>query len=195
MNVYKVKIHYIKCVRDLDISLPVKKGLYAITGMNGCGKSTIAACASTAFFLLKMKEFFGIVDNDADIKLEFGANAKHLFLKQGKWKRKGTGHIGLNGFYEGSLIFGNRFRDTSFDKIKQLINISDEQLQVSDDFIRKNLGLILQGDENFYQKLYQIYDPQLFDGTVFVYEKNGKRVSQFHMSTGEYLLLSILNSP
>ena len=100
----------------------------------------------------------------------------------------------MNGFYEGSLIFGNRFRDTSFDKIKQLINISDEQLQVSEDFIRKNLGLILQGDENFYQKLYQIYDPQLFDGTVFFSEKNGKRVSQFHMSTGEYLLLSILNS-
>lgn len=65
---------------------------------------------------------------------------------------------------------------------------------MSEDFIRKNLGLILQGDENFYQKLYHIYDPQLFDGTVFFYEKNGKRVSQFHMSTGEYLLLSILNS-
>lgn len=28
----------------------------------------------------------------------------------------------------------------------------------------------------------------------FFYEKNGKRISQFHMSTGENLLISILNS-
>lgn len=33
-----------------------------------------------------------------------------------------------------------------------------------------------------------------FKGNIFYYEKNGKRISQFHMSTGENLLISILNS-
>lgn len=33
-----------------------------------------------------------------------------------------------------------------------------------------------------------------FKGSIFYYEKNGKRISQFHMSTGENLLVSILNS-
>jgi hypothetical protein len=33
-----------------------------------------------------------------------------------------------------------------------------------------------------------------FDGDIFYYQKGLKRVSQFHMSTGENLLFSILNS-
>ena len=46
----------------------------------------------------------------------------------------------------------------------------------------------------FYEKLFSLTDYDAFKGTIFFYEKNGKRVSQFHMSTGENLLLSILNS-
>lgn len=61
--------------------------------------------------------------------------------------------------------------------------------------IRKNLGLILQGDEDYYEKLYEVpREYAKFDSSIFFYEKNGIQVSQFHMSTGENLLLSILNS-
>ena len=34
----------------------------------------------------------------------------------------------------------------------------------------------------------------MMGGYIFYYEKKGKRISQFHMSTGENLLISILNS-
>lgn len=37
-------------------------------------------------------------------------------------------------------------------------------------------------------------DVGLKGGYIFYYEKKGKRISQFHMSTGENLLISILNS-
>ena len=40
----------IKCIDELTIELPIDKGLYAITGQNGSGKSTISACASSVFF-------------------------------------------------------------------------------------------------------------------------------------------------
>ena len=37
----KIHIHKLKSIDDLSIELPVDKGLYAITGQNGSGKSTI----------------------------------------------------------------------------------------------------------------------------------------------------------
>ena len=55
----KMTIHKIKCVEDLIIELPLEKGLYAITGQNGSGKSTIVACASSVFYNLYMNEHFG----------------------------------------------------------------------------------------------------------------------------------------
>ena len=103
--------------------------------------------------------------------------------------------MNIKGFYEGSLIFGNRFRDTSYDKLRMIEAIDANKLIPANDFIRKNLGQILQGDSNFYEKLWFVSSNyEKFDGTVFFYEKNGKRISQFHMSTGENLLISILNS-
>ena len=42
----KLKMHIskIKCVKDLTIELTIERGLYAITGQNGSGKSNIVAC-------------------------------------------------------------------------------------------------------------------------------------------------------
>ena len=57
----KLKMHIskIKCIRDFTIELPIERGLYAITGQNGFGKSTIVTCASSVFFNLPMKDYFG----------------------------------------------------------------------------------------------------------------------------------------
>ena len=43
--------HKVKCVNNLKILLPTRAGLYAITGQNGSGKSTIVSCASSVFFV------------------------------------------------------------------------------------------------------------------------------------------------
>lgn len=50
----KLKMHIskIKCINDLTIEIPIEPGLYAITGQNGSGKSTIVASASRVFFNL-----------------------------------------------------------------------------------------------------------------------------------------------
>jgi len=44
-----VTIKKIKSIDNLTISLPIEKGLYAITGQNGSGKSTVVTCASSVF--------------------------------------------------------------------------------------------------------------------------------------------------
>lgn len=191
----KMHIHNIKCIEDMDITLPVDKGLYAITGLNGSGKSTVAACASSVFFNMQMNEYFGPTSPDSTIQFEFNGAKKTWYKEYGRlWRKKSNGYVNVNGFFEGSLIYGNRFRDTSFDKVKKVERIDTNTLTVADDFIRKNLGRILQGNEDYYERLFYLQNSALFKGDIFFYEKGGKRVSQFHMSTGENLLISILNS-
>lgn len=191
----KMTIRKIKCVDNLYIELPLDRGLYAITGQNGSGKSTIVACASSVFYNLSMNEHFGKTDSDSSILFELGG-ATSVWKKDSgnRWQKFNNGRMLIKGFFEGSLIFGNRFKDTSFEKLKRLYRMNSSSLISASEFIRENLGQILQGDKNFYEKLFKINDPAIFHGSLFFYEKNGKRISQFHMSTGENLLISILNS-
>lgn len=192
----KIQIKKIKCVDDLTIEFPIDKGLYAITGQNGAGKSTIAACASSVFFNVPMKEYFGKTDDDASIRFELGDSKRAWKKNNNTWRKHSDGPImNIKGFFEGSLIFGNRFKDMNYENINRLDSINQRKLIRADEFIRKNLGLILQGNENFYEKLWLVSrNYGEFKGNIFYYEKNGKRISQFHMSTGENLLISILNS-
>ena len=195
--ILKISINKIKCINNLELELPIDKGLYAITGQNGSGKSTIAACVSSVFFNFPMKDYFGKTDDDASISFKL-ESSKRAWKKDDKnaWKKYSDGPtMNIKGFFEGSLIFGNRFKDMTYDKINMLDAIDQSKLLVADEFIRKNLGVILQGNENFYEKLWMVSpDYVKFKRNLFYYEKNGKRISQFHMSTGENLLISILNS-
>lgn len=192
----QINIQKIKCIDNFAIELPIDKGLYAITGQNGSGKSTIAACASSVFFNFPMKQYFGKTDDDASITFELGTSKRVWKQENGSWKKSSSGStMNIKGFFEGSLIFGNRFKDMTYDNISSIDSINQDKLISANDFIRTNLGLILQGDAQYYEKLWMVsnhYDK--FKGSIFFYEKNGKRISQFHMSTGENLLVSILNS-
>lgn len=196
----RIHIHKLKSIEDLRFELPVEHGLYAITGQNGCGKSTIVGCASASFYDPHMNEYFGHTENDAFVEFEF--NGKHkkwykhysVHRQRYLWWKSGSGFLGVNGFFEGSLIFGNRFKDTSFDKVRRLERLAESQYEIANDFIKENLGWILQGNKNFYKKLFKLTDFGTFKGDIFFYELDGKKISQFHMSTGENLLISILNS-
>lgn len=193
-------INKIKSIDNLTIELPVDKGLYAITGQNGAGKSTVSTCASSVFFNMTMKDYFGKTDRDAYISFEYDGNTKKYIKNSfGKWYNQKNGYINLKGFYEGSLIFGNRFRNTNYSNLRKLDRIDESYLRPAPEFIRENLGLILHNNPNFYEKLFRVNPIQIqhigkFYGDIFYYEIQGKKVSQFHMSTGENLLISILNS-
>ncbi|MES2560407.1 MAG: AAA family ATPase [Bacteroidota bacterium] len=196
----EMTIHKIKSIENLKISLPIDKGLYAITGQNGSGKSTVVTCASSVFFMMRMHDYFGKTDSDASISFKLnGATRSWKKNKNNNWAHQSTGDMNIKGFYEGSIIFGNRFRNANYELLKQFDLVNINKLQPVDDFIRENLGVILHNNKNFYEKLFKLNgndagDDVSFSGNIFYYQKGDKRVSQFHMSTGENLLVSVLNS-
>ena len=152
----ELEINKIKCIDNVKLSLPLEPGLYAITGQNGSGKSTIVACASSVFLNLKQDDYFGHTDSDAFIKCEFDGKLK-MWSKDAhnSWHTDINSDLGLVGFYEGSLIYGFRFKDTSYDKLHELDKVDLSKLLSATDFIRKNMGRILQGDEEYYEKLWR----------------------------------------
>ena len=194
-----MKIKNIKCVKELSFAFPLEAGIYAITGENGSGKSTLISCASSVFYQMPMTEYFGR-PNNASIEFELDGATREWFFNGEKWQAKSSEQkMKLNGFYEGSVIFGNRFRDTKISVINVLDHLTRENLYEASDFVKDNLGIILRNDKNYYKNLYvvkkNVADKMGLTRITYcnISEKD-ELISQPRMSTGENLLLSILSS-
>lgn len=193
-------INNVKSIKDLTFSFPLEKGLYAITGENASGKSTLVACASSVFFHMPMNEYFGKPSGTAAIEFSLGEATRKWEYSDNKWQGSSSlKRMSLSGFYEGSIIFGNRFKDTNFNALRILDNISAEDLDVADEFVQTNLGIILHNDPSHYRKLFSIKervkrDLKLAGHPYFYQVDEGKYISQARMSTGENLLITILHS-
>ena len=124
MSIISLKIKNIKNIKTADLEFPFTKGLYAIVGENGCGKSTIMLAMS----LMVKTSSAHMLSNDAvleDSKIEIEAdgkrdewyyNPKRSEMTTGKFhKTKGrfalTASAHFEGFYEGSIFYGCRFDD------------------------------------------------------------------------------------
>lgn len=146
-----------------------------------------------------MHDYFGKTSDDSSILFELNGATRSWVKVDGNWKADYSGSMEIKGFYEGSIIFGNRFKNTTYELLRKLDRITDKVLQIAPEFIRANLGIILHNNVNFYEKLYLLNGQNVgenvkFNGDIFYYQKGDRRVSQFHMSTGENLLVSVLNS-
>lgn len=198
MNLH-MKIKNVKCLKDLSFNFPIESGIYAITGENGSGKSTLISCASTVFYQMPMNEYFGS-PKDAEIEFTLGDTYRKWTCDGSKWKSESSqARMQLNGFYEGSIIFGNRFKDTRFSIIKSLDKLSVEDMNPASNFVKNKLGEILHNDETYYNNLYELKweiaeSKGVTRATFFTKNENDEFISQPRMSTGENLLLSILKS-
>lgn len=62
----------------------------------------------------------------------------------------------INGFYEGSIIFGNRFKDTKMSVINLLDSFTEKDTYPAREFVVNNLGLILHNNVNYYKELFVV---------------------------------------
>jgi energy-coupling factor transporter ATP-binding protein EcfA2 len=195
----KMRIQNVKCIKDMQFTFPLEKGIYAITGENGSGKSTLIACASTVFYQMAMNDYFG-KPQDASIEFSMGTATRGWSYNGRKWAQNSSNErMPINGFYEGSIIFGNRFKDTKLSAIRILDSLKLGNMLEADDFIKKNLGIILHNDSEYFADLFilekEVAKEKGLTGDPYFYKtSNGELISQARMSTGENLLISILHS-
>ena len=195
-----MRVNNVKSIKDLTFSFPLDRGLYAITGENASGKSTLVACASSVFFNMPMIEYFGRPLGASSIEFTLDGASRKWEYSEGRWQSiSSTKRMLIGGFYEGSIIFGNRFKDTNMNALRTLDSISEEDIEMADDFVQSNLGVILHNDANYYKRLFSIKEEakkthRLVGHPYFYQAESGKYISQARMSTGENLLITILHS-
>ena len=194
-----MKINNVKSIKELKFVFPLEKGIYAITGENGSGKSTLITCASTVFYQMPMNDYFGKPQN-ASIEFNLEETVRGWKCINNHWETiSSDSRMLINGFYEGSIIFGNRFKDTQFSVIRSLDDLEDADMTPADEFVRSNFGLILHNDSDYFKELFilkkSVAKEKGLTGDPYFYRSSlGGLVSQPRMSTGENLLLSILHS-
>lgn len=197
-----VEIQNVRGIGHLKIDMPLTPDVYAITGVNGIGKSTLLTCITPR---LKRPVSFSTLtefsSEDSSIKYQIDSTVEMWSTNNGTWSCGGAMELPLRGFQEGSLTNGTRFFNISssgFRYYKQLMNVNPDLVVPADDFVKENLGKILQNDKNYYADLYRLDRSKAerrykYKGVVYYLKIKDKLISQFELSTGEFLLINLLH--
>ncbi|EKN3987217.1 TPA: AAA family ATPase [Yersinia enterocolitica] len=216
MAAYKkleVKIKDVKAINELSLSVDLKPGLICLVGGNGSGKSTILNTISQLVDQSNInKLFFDEKRQTSSLSIKLGNEECTWTQVSGKWVKKG-GLTELKGFHEPGIIYGSRFVNSSLHVINKYcshyVSFLEENLVDAPDFVFKNLGKILKGNDHHYRGLKTITKADLIRQAKgipkeaetflirmerpFLLKKDSGFITQYKMSSGEYLLLKILD--
>ncbi len=198
MESLKLTIENIKNINKASLEFPLEKSLNLIVGSNGSGKSTIIQALSQAISKRPLKSLqAGDYDNSSFVELS-------LEGKSDRWEGKNNWflnnvNINLNGMYEGSLFYGTRFNDSRVvDRLLRTGKIPSKDLAEADDYIKEKMSFILHGLPGKYPDLKRIRNKHIsaklkLESTPYFNSVNGTLISQYRMSSGECLLVSLLH--
>lgn len=200
MDTLKLRISHVKNIQEALIELPFENGLYTIVGANGCGKSTLMLCL--AQLLRNQLSMLNRRDLTEDSYVDFCVENKSFVWKynmsKGCWGLKGDS-VKFNGLYEGSLFYGTRFEDsTNIENMIEHGRISHNEITDADDYVKKQLSYILHGDMEHYSTLKRIKNKTVaqnlgIKNRPYFVSIDSNLVSQYRMSSGECLLVSLLH--
>lgn len=113
-NILSIEIQHIRGIGHLKINMPLKPDVYAITGINGVGKSTLLSCITPR--LKRPVSFSSLTEfasEDSFIKYTIDAVEEIWTLQGDAWSCSREEALPLRGFQEGSLTNGTRFFNIS----------------------------------------------------------------------------------
>ncbi|MHB0929641.1 MAG: ATP-dependent nuclease [Candidatus Nanopelagicales bacterium] len=198
MDTLKISISQIKNIKTGVFEFPLENSLNLIVGSNGSGKSTFLLSLSQAILAgslktLKSEDY----SSSSIVEIEIDG-VKDCWKGDNDWYLKNI-NIKLNGMYEGSLFYGTRFNDSK--KIDEILHkglVSDSDIVDADDYIKQKASYILHGVDGRYPNLKRIKNRYIsaelgFTNTPYFNFVNSKLISQYRMSSGECLLISLLH--
>lgn len=208
-------IENIKNIKYVNVKLPLEKGMYAIVGENSCGKSTLMLALSLMVKTSSahMLKSYDICEN-SKIVIQTSEAQDNWFYKKGKMttgkfgRVRGHGNVKahnaliasthIEGFYEGSIFYGCRFDDYNNIEPFMANNGFSDYLVDADKFVSEQLGFILHNDVDYYKNLKKIKNRRIaeengFKGIPYFIEVNNNFISQFRMSSGESMLISLID--
>lgn len=193
----KIEINNVKSIKNFSLEIPVEQGLHVIAGSNGIGKSSIMALLAVPFRPAVLWTIFNNTKEESSVSYEYDGKKDIWNKKDGKWLHEDGkwAKIKLDGFIEGSVIHGTRFTDKKVLELSE--KVKSEHLVDADSFINDNFSHILQG-KKFYPTIKKIKNRKTaedlgFDSVPYFMEYEDGLLSQFWLSSGENLLLSLLH--
>lgn len=194
-------IHGIKDIQHGIIEIPIENGVYAFVGNNGTGKSTIMSCVAQLISRhnlgeLKPEDY----STDSYVEFSYKGHVDKWYCDDGFWKTDTHPNtLKLNGTYEGSLFYGMRFRDSkNVDTLMENGEISATSIVDADKYVEESLGRILHNDPTYYKGLKRIRNKYIsaqlnLKNTPYFKSTPTALISQYRMSSGECLLISLLH--
>lgn len=201
MSYLSITIHNIKNIQHAKLEFPIENGIFAIVGNNGSGKSTIMSCLAQLISrhnlgLLRKEDY----NSESYVEFLYNNKADRWYCHDGFWKASSYPNtLKYNGTYEGSLFYGMRFKDSKIvDELMEKGHINDDDIVDADEYVVKKIGYILHNDEEFYSGLKRIRNKRISErlglkNTPYFREVNKRLISQYRMSSGECLLISLLH--
>lgn len=194
----------VKCIKNIEhafLEFPLTKGTSVIVGGNGSGKSTILLALSQAFMRGSIKQLDDDDYNEeSEVKISIAGDQRIWSPdpEKGWWANDGR-RLKINGMYEGSLFYGSRFHDSRLvDALLKSGELSKADIVDADDYVKEKLSYILHGVTGKYTNLKRLKNRDIAKNlglinTPYFNEINGKIVSQYRMSSGECLLITLLH--
>ena len=197
----QLEINMIKNITHFEYTFSFEKGIYALVGENAVGKSTVMSAIASVVYGQNLKRL-----GDAELCEASGVTIKCLD-KSNIWKYDGGTkklkpselNVAFYGIYEGSVFNGTRFEDMqNLDELTQDQEFINKLVPATDE-LKAALSLILHGEEGHYEALYKLKNMNvareygLGNMPYFLKLDNGKYISKYKMSSGECMLISLLN--
>lgn len=196
-----LNIKKIKNINEFDYTFSFDKGMYALVGENGVGKSTVMSAIASVVYRQTLKKL-GDAELCNDSQITIKCAEKETIWTYDSVKQKlvpSDLSIQFYGIYEGSVFTGTRFEDIK--NLDDLLADPDfvDKLEPVHKELKDALSYILHGEAGHYQELYKlknmdvVREYKLENMPYFLKLPNGKLISKYKMSSGECMLVSLLN--
>ena len=196
-----LNIEKIKNIEKFEYTFSFDKGMYALVGENGVGKSTVMSAIASVVYRQTLKKL-GEAELCNDSKITLRCSDQETVWNYNATTKKlvpSDLSIQFYGIYEGSVFTGTRFEDMKnlddllldSDFVAKLVPVSNE--------LKDTLSYILHGEKGHYPDLYKlknmdiVREYKLANMPYFLKLPNGKLISKYKMSSGECMLVSLLN--